>query len=128
RALERGFDGIAQAYDYTLRKVLYHRLATMVVAAATLAGTVYIFRTMPTGFIPSQDSGYILGVSMGGQDISYESMAERQKAVSETMNRDPNIAGSISFSSESNVGYAFSLMKPRNQRKLSVNQTIDQLR
>jgi HAE1 family hydrophobic/amphiphilic exporter-1 len=128
RALERGFDGIANAYDYTLRKVLYHKLATMAVAAATLAGTIYIFMTIPTGFIPSQDSGYILGVSMGGQDISYESMAQRQKAVSDTMNADPNIEGSLSFSSESNVGYAFSLMKPRNRRKLSVDQTIEQLR
>src|SRR5213595_2519018 len=51
RALERGFDGIASTYDYTLRKVLHHKLATMAVAAATLAGTVYIFKTIPTGFI-----------------------------------------------------------------------------
>src|SRR5207253_3540722 len=128
RTLERGFDGIASAYDYTLRTVLQHRLATMAVAAATLGGTVYIFMTIPTGFIPSQDSGYIFAVSMAGQDISYEAMAQRQKAVAETMNSDPNIEGSVAFSQESNVGYAFSLMKPRNQRKLSVDQTIEQLR
>src|SRR3989441_9787820 len=84
-ALEKGFDAIARFYDYTLRKVLHHKFATMVVALAMLAGTVYIFRTMPTGFIPSQDSGYIFGVSMAGQDISYEAMALRQKAVADIM-------------------------------------------
>jgi HAE1 family hydrophobic/amphiphilic exporter-1 len=84
--------------------------------------------TMPTGFIPSQDSGYIFGVSMAGQDISYQSMAERQKAVADIMSADPNIEGSVAFSQESNVGYAFSLMKPRKERKLSVDQTIEQLR
>jgi len=98
----------------------------MMVAAATLAGTVYIFMTIPTGFIPSQDSGYIFAVSMAGQDISYQAMSERQKAVSETMNANPNIQGSLAFSQESNIGYAFSLMKPRDQRKLSVDQTIEQ--
>ena len=128
RALERGFESIANAYDYTLRKVLHHKFATMVVALAMLAGTVYIFRTMPTGFIPSQDSGYIFGVSMAGQDISYEAMALRQKAVADIMKTDPNVTGSLAFSQESNVGYAFSLMKPRSQRKLSVHQTIAELR
>jgi HAE1 family hydrophobic/amphiphilic exporter-1 len=128
RALERGFQGIADTYDYTLRTVLRHRFATMTVAVAMLAGTVYLFKTMPTGFIPSQDGGYILGVSMGGQDISYESMAQRQKAVADIMGRDPNLLGSVSFSSESNVGYAFSIMKPRKERALSVDQAISELR
>ena len=128
RGLERGFDGIATAYDYTLRKVLHHRFATMTVAVAMLAGTVYLFKTMPTGFIPSGDGAYILGVSMGGQDISYESMAQRQKAVADIMGRDPNLSGSVSFSSESNVGYAFSIMKPRKERALSTDQAITELR
>jgi HAE1 family hydrophobic/amphiphilic exporter-1 len=128
RALEKGFNSIAGVYDYTLRSVLHHRFATMVVALAMLGGTVYLFKTMPTGFIPSQDSGYIFGVSMGGQDISYEAMALRQKAVADIMAADPNLQGSLSFSSESNVGYAFSIMKPRKQRKLSVDETITELR
>jgi hydrophobic/amphiphilic exporter-1 (mainly G- bacteria), HAE1 family len=128
RALERGFESIAGAYDYTLRRVLRHRFATMTIVVAMLAGTVYLFETMPTGFIPSQDSGFILGVSMGGQDISYESMAQRQKAVADIMGRDPNLLGSVSFSSESNVGYAFSIMKARNERKLSVDEAISELR
>jgi HAE1 family hydrophobic/amphiphilic exporter-1 len=128
RALENGFNSLAAAYDYTLRKVLHHRFATMIVAAGTLAGTVYLFMTMPTGFIPSQDSGYILGVSMAGQDISYQAMADREKAVAEIMKNNPNTAGSVAFSQESNVGYVFSQMKPRSQRKLSVDQTIAELR
>ena len=128
RGLEKGFDSIAGAYEYTLRKVLHHRFATMMVALLMLAGTVYLFKTMPTGFIPSQDSGYILGVSMAGQDISYEAMARSQKAVADVMGADPNLQGSVSFSSESNVGYAFSIMKPRKERKLTVDEAIAELR
>jgi len=128
RALERGFNAIADAYDYSLRFVLRHKFATLTVGVAMLVGTVYLFMTMPTGFIPSQDGGYIFAVSMAGQDISYQAMADRQKAVADIMGSDPNVVGSLAFSQESNVGYGFSLMKPRSQRKLTVDQTIEQLR
>ena len=127
-ALERGFEKLAGAYDVTLRAVLRHKFATIVVAAATLAGTVYLFITMPTGFFPSQDSGFVFGVTMAGQDVSFESMAQRQKAVSEIMQADENVVNAVAFSSDSNVGYLFSMMKPRDQRPLSVDQTIMALR
>ena len=127
-ALEKGFEGIARFYEYTLGKVLRHKFATMVVALAMLAGTIYIFRTMPTGFIPSQDSAFIFGVSMAGQDISYESMAQRQRAVADAVKSDPNVAGAVSYSTESNVGIVFATMKPRKQRLLSTDATIDALR
>jgi len=128
RLLERGFDSVTHAYDYTLRGVLRHKFATLVVAVAMLAGSVYIFMTMPTGFIPSQDSGFILAVSMAGQDVSYRAMAERQKQVADIMKADPNVEGALAFSQESNVGYGFSMMKPRKDRQLSVDQTIAALR
>ncbi len=127
RALESGFNRIAGAYEYSLQKVLHHKFATMVLATAMFAGTIYIFVTMPTGFIPG-NSGYILGVSMAGQDISFEAMAERQRAVADIMQNDPNTQGAVAFSQDSNVGYAFTMMKPRGQRKRSVEETIDGLR
>ena len=50
-ALEHGFEKLAGAYDVTLRAVLRHKFATMVVAAATLAGTVYLFIDHAYGFL-----------------------------------------------------------------------------
>ena len=127
-ALERAFDKLAGAYDVTLRAVLRHGLATMLVAALTLAGTVYLFTSMPTGFFPSQDSGFIFGVTMAGQDVSFESMAEKQKSVSDILRTNENVVNAVAFSSDSNVGYLFSMMKPRAERPLSVDETIEALR
>ena len=126
--LENAFEKLAGAYDVTLRAVLRHKLATLGVAAATLAGTVYLFTTMPTGFFPSQDSGFIFGVTQAGQDVSFESMAQKQKAVSDILRTDENVINAVAFSSDSNVGYLFSMMKPRKDRPLSVDQTIESLR
>src|SRR5205823_10731998 len=58
KGLEAGFDAMARAYDRSLLLVLRHRFVTLLVSFALLGGTVWLFRTMPTGFIPSQDSGF----------------------------------------------------------------------
>jgi len=64
---------------------------TLAVAVLMLVGTVYLFFNMPTGFIPSQDSGFMFGVTQGPQDISFESMARHQRAIADVVRADPNV-------------------------------------
>jgi hydrophobe/amphiphile efflux-1 (HAE1) family protein len=128
RFLEAGFDGLTRAYDYTLRKTLKHRFITAVFAIAMLGGTVYLFLTMPTGFIPSQDSGFVFGITMAGQDISFEAMAKHQHAILEITRRDPNVADVGAFVPGGNQGFIFARLKPRPERKISVDQFIQELR
>ena len=81
-ALEGGFNLLTRGYERTLGcgaalpsgHICWWRWLMLV-------GTVYLFKTMPTGFIPSQDSGFFFGGTLGPQDISFESMARHQKAV-----------------------------------------------
>jgi hydrophobic/amphiphilic exporter-1 (mainly G- bacteria), HAE1 family len=122
------FAKLLAGYDYTLQKVMRHSFATMAVALLLLVGTIYIFETMPTGFIPSQDAGWILGVTMAGQDVSFESMAQRQKALADILQADPNVQVAMGFAGESNSGFLFAMTKPRAERKLSVDQMIASLR
>ena len=63
---ERGFDLLASAYERTLRIALRFKLATVGVAVLLLVGTVWLFEKMPTGFIPSQDSGFFFAFTMAG--------------------------------------------------------------
>src|SRR5437899_1345634 len=46
--LETGFNSLAGAYDYTLKKVLLYRFATILFSFVLLAGTIYLFFNMPT--------------------------------------------------------------------------------
>jgi HAE1 family hydrophobic/amphiphilic exporter-1 len=127
-AFEAGFRGLASAYDYTLKGVLRHSFATLMAGVALLVGTVYLFLTMPTGFIPSQDSGFMFAVGMAGQDISFESMAKHLKAVSDIVRQDPNVQDVGTFVMGGNQGGFFAHMKPRSERKLNVDQIIEELR
>ncbi|MDQ6666316.1 MAG: efflux RND transporter permease subunit [Acidobacteriota bacterium] len=128
RTLESAFNGMAGAYDYTLKKVLRHQFATIVFAAGLLAGTVYLFLTMPTGFIPSQDSGFIYGITMASQDISFESMAKHQHAIANIIQADPNMQKTGAFLPEGNQGFVFMALKPRSERALDVDHVMAELR
>jgi hydrophobic/amphiphilic exporter-1 (mainly G- bacteria), HAE1 family len=127
-AFESGFHGLASVYDYTLKGVLRHQFATVMAGLALLVGTVYLFLTMPTGFIPSQDSGFMFAIGMAGQDISFDSMAKHLKAVSDIAQQDPNVQSTGTFVMGGNQGGFFAQMKPRSERKLSVDQIIAELR
>jgi HAE1 family hydrophobic/amphiphilic exporter-1 len=125
RFLEAGFQGLASGYDVTLRGVLRHQFLTVVFLFGLLAGTVYLFFTMPTGFIPSQDSGFVFGITLAGQDISFESLAKHQRVIAQILKDDPNVGDVGAFAMDGNQAFVFARMKPRSERALSVDQIID---
>ena len=89
---ERGFQGMLKAYDWSLRKVLRHRLVTFVFSLAIMGVTVWLFIRIPKGFLPSEDSGFIFGVTMAQQGISFDSMKEHQKALTASRGGGPQRA------------------------------------
>jgi len=128
RTLEGAFDLMAKAYETTLQISLRHQFATLMLAVAMLAGSCYLFFHMPTGFIPSQDSGFLFGVTKGGQDISFESMAAHHEAVVDILARQPAVKDIAAFAGGGNQAFFFANMKPRAQRNVSVDEFIDQMR
>jgi multidrug efflux pump len=67
-ASEHAFSTVIAFYGRTVRFVLRHQTATLLVAAGTLALTIYQFVEIPKGFFPIQDTGVIQGVSEAAQE------------------------------------------------------------
>src|ERR1700704_1246340 len=80
RVSQEVFDRSIAAYGTTLRWVLNHQPATLVVAVGTLILTVLLYVVVPKGFFPIQDTGVILGISEASQSSSFPAMVERQQA------------------------------------------------
>src|SRR5262249_8590397 len=89
RALERFFDGLVKLYDRALTVALRHRFVTLMTMIATVCLTILLFILIPKGLFPQQDTGMIVGVSEGAQDISPQAMSERQAAILDVIARDP---------------------------------------
>ncbi len=130
---ERFFERMLNTYDRSLRQVLTHRRATMIVAGLLLVATVYLFVTMPKGFLPSEDVGQINGTTEAEQGISFEAMVVYHQALAAILRQDPNVK-----SVQSNVGAGGSrtgnygtlsiFLKPRSERRLDPDEVIQELR
>jgi hydrophobic/amphiphilic exporter-1 (mainly G- bacteria), HAE1 family len=134
RMMERFFDGMLALYDNSLKWSLKHGPLTLIVFFALLAGTVYLFGIIPKDFIPSQDISQIFGFTEAAQGTSFESMVEHQKKIAEILANEPGVenvmssAGAGGLAVTGNTGFVFMRLKPRSERELSVDQTIQQLR
>jgi HAE1 family hydrophobic/amphiphilic exporter-1 len=134
RASEKVFDGMRDGYDWTLRRVIRHRLLTMLAAGGTLAATVYLLGLSPKGFVPNQDTGQITGYTEGPQDISFEGMVRQQQKVAAILRDDPSVealsssVGATGYSASTNTGRIMMRLKPREERRLSPEQIIERLR
>ncbi len=126
-AFERFFDGLLHLYDRTLQFTLRHRPATMVLSAAVLVATVYLFIVIPKGFLPDEDQGQIFIFTEGPQGISYDSMVQHQAALNQIVMQEPWVDSYMSTVAGGNAGRIFVRMKPRKQRA-SALEIIAELR
>jgi len=131
---EKIFEGMLKLYGGGLRWFLRHRLVTISCTAAVLVATFFIFKTLPKGFIPNEDTGRIYAMTEATEGISFESLVEHQLAAADVVRADPNVltymcsAGVRGRYGRSNTGSLFITLKPRKERKLGVDEMINQLR
>ncbi len=84
-------------YANTLDWVLDHRQLTMMVAAAAVVLTVFLYAVIPKGLLPEQDTGLITGVVQADDNVAFPQMELRTKAVAEALRQDPAVAGVAAF-------------------------------
>src|SRR4029079_18065802 len=96
QASERVFDWALGFYERTLRYAMRHRVATMGVFAATVIATIVLFMVVPTGFIPSEDTGQLQASTEAAPDTSFEAMIRYQQQAAQIVRYDPNVAGVMS--------------------------------
>lgn len=101
--------------------------------AATLVLTGILLMTMPKGFFPEQDTGFIQGISEAAPSISFQAMADRQKALTQILLADPAVESVASFvgidgvNTLLNNGRLLIKLKPLAERKSSAQAVIDRL-
>jgi HAE1 family hydrophobic/amphiphilic exporter-1 len=134
RASEGGFNAIFRGYRWALTLVMRWRLVTLCVALLSLPLAIYLYVIVPKGFFPSEDTGQIVGFTEAAQDTSVQAMADHQLAVANLIREDANVddvnaaIGAVGSSPSINTGRLFIQLKPREKRKLSADQVIQELR
>jgi HAE1 family hydrophobic/amphiphilic exporter-1 len=133
---ERVFDAWRALYSATLRVSLRYRFVTAALSVALMVATVYLFVTIPKGFLPSEDQGRFNVNTEGAQGISFDEMVKHQLAVADILLKDPNISSAgvnvgqmgSNATGGGNTGRMFVEVKPREERTMSVDEVIASLR
>jgi multidrug efflux pump len=130
QASEKGFAWILNGYEKSLGWVLRHQRFTILVTLATMAATIILYAEVPKGFFPQQDSGRLTGTIQADQDTSFQAMQKKLAQFVDTVMQDPNVESANGFlgGGTVNSGRMFISLKPKDQRKLTADQVIAQLR
>jgi HAE1 family hydrophobic/amphiphilic exporter-1 len=122
RGFERLFQIWLAAYEWSLDKVLRARFLMLMVTLATIAGTIWLYVIVPKGFFPTEDTGYVIGITEANTDIAFPAMVAHQQKVADIVRKDPAVdyvnstVGSGGPNSLMNSGRMLVALKPRDAR------------
>jgi HAE1 family hydrophobic/amphiphilic exporter-1 len=122
RSFERLFEFMLHTYEWTLGRVLDHKSIVLMVTLATIAGTIALYIVVPKGFFPTEDTGYVIGITEGNTDIAYRAMADHQRKVADIVRADQAVAyvnstvGAGGPNTVGNSGRMLVALKPRSER------------
>jgi HAE1 family hydrophobic/amphiphilic exporter-1 len=122
RIFERFFEGMLSTYQWTLDRVLAFKSVMLGVTIATFFATIVLYVVVPKGFFPTEDTGYVIGITEGATDISFSALSDLQRKVAEVVRADPAVAyvnstvGTGGPNSVGNSGRMLVALKPRKER------------
>ncbi len=124
RGVDRTIHGMGRMYGGLLRRTLRIRYLMVVLFVAGLAATAYMYRHVPTGFVPQEDQNYFIVVVQAPQGASLSYTTQISHEVTKVLLADPDVFGtfavpgfSLSGGSASNYGLVFAPLKPIDSRK-----------
>jgi multidrug efflux pump len=133
RAFDKGMNLVIAGYRRTLELVLRHQTATLIVTAATLVVTVWLYIIIPKGFLPQQDTGLITAVLEAEPQVSFTEISRLQADVTAAVRKDPAVKGVVSvvgigqLNPTPNVSHLKITLKPRSERNMLVAGIIERL-
>jgi len=126
------FEAILRWYGGGLRWVIRHQAVMLLLTVGAVVLTVALFKVVPQGLFPQQDTGLLTGFSDAPQDVSFASMRDRQMALNKVLKGDPDVDHFISFiggsSGAGNTGTMFIGLKPKPPRTSTADAIITRLR
>ncbi|WP_248277020.1 efflux RND transporter permease subunit [Chitinophaga sp. Ak27] len=134
-AFNRGFEKLTGKYTRLMEKIVNRRVVTFAILAAFGFGIFGIGKTLPSGFIPSEDQGMIYAIIQTPPGSTLERTNDLAKKVQEIAEHVEGIQSVSALAGYevltegrgSNAGTCLINLKGWSERKHSVNQVIAEL-
>jgi hydrophobic/amphiphilic exporter-1 (mainly G- bacteria), HAE1 family len=122
-AIDRGIKGMSSGYARAIHVVLRLRYLMLFLFFVGLAATVYMYKHVPTAFVPQEDQGYFIIQVQAPQGASLSYTGRLVDQAQAVLRNYPDIQGSFAITgfsfagSAPNYGIIFSSLKPLGDRK-----------
>ncbi len=130
-ASERVFERAVHFYDWSLGKVLQHKMATLLLSFVVIGLTIFLFQAVKIGFIPNEDIGLVFGFVQAPEGIGFDRMSSDMQQLASIAMADPSVEYTMTFfGNPVNQGRVFMHLKDLKDRQNQVNaeQFIQELR
>ncbi len=124
RWFNRFFGRASTRYENGVNGVLKRKTAAVAVYALLAIGAVFMFKAVPSGFVPAQDKQYLVGFAQLPDAASLDRTDAVIRRMSDIASKVPGVESSIAFPGLSingftnapNAGIVFTSLKPFDQR------------
>ncbi len=135
----RGFERLRGGYTGLVNGLLRRAIIALLVLAASIGGTAYLFKSLPSGFIPDEDQGYFMVDLQLPDGAALPRTQAVVDQVRETLQQAPGVKSVItatgysllSGAATSNSGLAIVVLQPwaeRTEPALTVDGLLARLR
>ncbi|MBS0285847.1 MAG: efflux RND transporter permease subunit [Proteobacteria bacterium] len=125
----------AERYQGKVASILNRKALAMGIYLLLIGCTVFIFKQVPTGYIPAQDKNYLIGFAQLPDGASLDRTDEVIQRMSDIVLKTPGVEHAVEFvglsingfTISSNAGIVFVTLKPFKERELPAQMIAQQL-
>ncbi len=130
RPFNRGFAWLTRTYLGGIRLTVRHAVIAVLIFVGILGADALLFRTVPSGFVPPEDQGYILGSLTLPDGATVQRTQEAGAAVQKILLAHPAVEhvfvvsglDVIAGASKTNAATIFIPLKPWDERKTTAEE------
>ncbi|WP_417351362.1 efflux RND transporter permease subunit [Flavobacterium alkalisoli] len=134
-SFNRGFDKMTGKYVAILKRMVNRRLLTFIILIAFCAGTFYVNKILPSGFIPSEDQGTIYAIIQTPPGSTLETtnqVSQRLQKICEDIDGVESVSSLAGYEimtegRGSNAGTCLINLKEWSDREHTVTEIMEEL-
>ncbi|MGF1673531.1 MAG: efflux RND transporter permease subunit [Rivularia sp. (in: cyanobacteria)] len=130
-------DAVKNGYESSLQALIHLKFIVLIVFAALLVTTGWLYNIVPQAFLPEEDQGYFITIIQGPEGVSLNYTSQVMAQVEQKILDLPEVVGTFAIGgfgfsgSTANNGVIFTTLKPWGERigkGQSSLEIIDRLR
>lgn len=124
RPFNRFFKTSSDRYHQRVTSILNHKVLTMGIYVVLIGFAAFVFKQVPTGYIPQQDKQYLIGFAQLPDGASLDRTEDVIRRMSDIVLKTPGVESAVEFAGlsingftvSSNAGIVFVTLKPFKDR------------